>query len=107
VGGVMKDREQRLAQLKASTTQVVKLVAELRDERDRLRRQLHDTETETVQLRNDVAALRREREVVRSRLMTIDESLGKALATDPADRSGKKGSTRSDEPAVEELTLFS
>ena len=103
----MKDREQRLAQLKASTTQVVKLVAELRDERDRLRRQLHDTETETVQLRNDVAALRREREVVRSRLVTIDESLGKALATDPTARSGKRESTRSDEPAVEELTLFS
>jgi uncharacterized coiled-coil DUF342 family protein len=103
----MDYREQRLAQLEASTTGVVKLVAELRGERDRLRRQLQETERETVQLRKDVTALRRERDVVRSRLLSIDESLSKALATDPALRSGKKGSARTDESVVGELTLFS
>jgi len=103
----MEYREQRLAQLAASTTGVVKLVTELRGERDRLRRQLQETERETVQLRKEVTALRRERDVVRSRLSTIDESLNKALAADPTIRSAKKGSARTDESVVGELTLFS
>jgi septal ring factor EnvC (AmiA/AmiB activator) len=103
----MESLEQRLAQLEASTTRLVKLVAELRGERDRLRQQLHATAGETRQLREDVTALRREREVIRRRLLVIDESLAKALVTDSTGRRDHKGSVRRDESAVEELTLFS
>ena len=103
----MDHREQRLARLEAATAQLVKLVGELREERDRLRKRLRDHEHETVQLRKDVTVLRQERDTVRDRLVAIDNSLTKALAVEPAARAGKKSSSRSDEPVVEELTLFS
>jgi len=107
VGGVMKDREQRLAQLEGSTARIVQLLAELRGERDRLREQLEEAERETTQLRKAVTVFRREREVVRSRLVAIDDSLTKALAAGSAGRTEKKGSPQADESVVEELTLFS
>jgi len=104
---VMENREQRLADLEASTARVVQLVAELRGERDRLRKQLQETEREIIRLRKDVAALSGEREVVRSRLVAIDDSLSKALATEAAGRGENKRSAQADESVVEELTLFS
>ena len=103
----MELRQQRLARLEASTGRLVKLVAELRDERNRLREQLRDHEHETAQLRKDVTALRQERDIVRTRLAAIDRSLTKALAIEPTARAGKQASSRSDESTVEELTLFS
>lgn len=106
-GGAMELRQQRLARLEASTGRLVKLVAELRDERNRLREQLRDHEHETAQLRKDVTALRQERDIVRTRLAAIDRSLTKALAIEPTARAGKQASSRSDESTVEELTLFS